>query len=253
MTCSSRLKELGAVDLEKDLLPSLGSEGAFALQPPPGEAAAKGGGKGAIPPSSQAPFLEFIAGDVDADRADKALARLEGPITQALNPSEQLQAPSFSEHKVGDVTAHSVAISPTRRPHLRDRRARRWWSPATPPVSTAVARRQGRSRRRTDLFGRATAGFPGDALDARLSEPRGPGRARRAAAGWPRTLPMRPSRPRSTSCRRSAWRSDRAPTSSPRTPAWPSEGAAPCAAHGRQPTRSRRLAAAAFATVAATV
>ena len=108
-----QVKKLGAVDLEKDLLPSLGGEGAFALQPAPPDRAHGGGGKGAIPPRSQAPFLEFMAGDVNADRAGKALARLEGPITQALNPSKQLQAPAFSEHKVGDATAQSLQLSPT--------------------------------------------------------------------------------------------------------------------------------------------
>ena len=101
-----------AVDLEKDLLPSLGGEGAFALQQAPHKAGADGGGgNGAILSGSEAPFLEFLAGDVDAERAGKALASLEGPIAEALNPSKGPHAPSSSEHKVGDVTAHTVALS----------------------------------------------------------------------------------------------------------------------------------------------
>ena len=150
-------KKLGAVDLEKDLLPSLGGEGAFALQPAPPDRAKGGSGKGAIPPSTQAPFLEFMAGDVDADRAGKALARLEGPITQALNPSKP---PSFSEHKVGDVTAHSVALSPT--VELTYGIAGSLLVVASDPAGVdRVARGKG-GLDSTDLFGRATSGFPGD-------------------------------------------------------------------------------------------
>ncbi len=91
-----RVRKLGEIDLETDLLPSLGGEAAIALQPTP-----------------QIPFLEFIATDVDADRASQALARLQGPIAQALNPSKTLQAPVVSQHKVGGLTAHSVRLSPT--------------------------------------------------------------------------------------------------------------------------------------------
>lgn len=93
-----RVKQLGKVDLETDLLPSLGSEAAFALQP------AAGG--------SGVPYLEFLSSGIDAERADRALASLQAPIVEALNPTTG-QAPAFSEHKVGDVTAHSVQLSPT--------------------------------------------------------------------------------------------------------------------------------------------
>jgi hypothetical protein len=155
-----QVKKLGAVDLEKDLLPSLGGEGAFALQPAPPDRAHGGGGKAAILPSSQAPFLEFIAGDVNADAAGKALARLEGPITQALNPSKQLQAPAFSEHKVGDVTTHSVALSPT--VDLTYGIAGSLLVVASDPAGVdRVARGKG-GLDSTELFGRATSGFPGD-------------------------------------------------------------------------------------------
>jgi uncharacterized protein DUF3352 len=91
-----RVKKLGEVDLERDLLPSLGGEAAIALQP-----------------ARRIPFLELIAADVDADRASGALARLQVPIAQALNPSKGLQAPVVSQHRVGGLTAHSVRLSPT--------------------------------------------------------------------------------------------------------------------------------------------
>jgi hypothetical protein len=98
-----RVRELGEVDLEKDLLPSLGGEAAIALQPAPeGEGGAPG-----------VPFLEFVAAGVDADRAGEALARLQGPIAQALSPSIRLQAPVVSEQEIDGLTAHSVRLTPT--------------------------------------------------------------------------------------------------------------------------------------------
>ena len=93
-----RVKQLGKVDLETDLLPSLGTEAAFALQPGPS-------GKGV-------PYLEFLSSGIDAQRAGDALASLQAPIVAALSPSTG-QAPTFNERKVGDVTAHSVQLSPT--------------------------------------------------------------------------------------------------------------------------------------------
>jgi hypothetical protein len=94
---TKRVKQLGKVDLETDLLPSLGTEASFALQP-----AARGG----------VPYLEFLSSGIDAERAGRALASLQGPIVAALSPTTG-QVPTFSERKVGDVTAHSVQVSPT--------------------------------------------------------------------------------------------------------------------------------------------
>jgi Protein of unknown function (DUF3352) len=93
-----RVKQLGKVDLETELLPSLGHEAAFALQP-----AASGSG---------IPYLEFLSSGIDPQRADRALASLQGPIADALNASTG-QAPSFSESRVNGVTAHSMQVSPT--------------------------------------------------------------------------------------------------------------------------------------------
>jgi uncharacterized protein DUF3352 len=109
-----RARKLGDVDLEKDLLPSLGGEAALALEPSPDGGAAgnkQGGGNEGAVPGSETPFLEFIAADVDSGRASQALARLQGPITQALNPPRGLPAAVFSQHEVGDVTAYSVRVS----------------------------------------------------------------------------------------------------------------------------------------------
>jgi hypothetical protein len=102
---TKQVKQLGKVDLETDLLPSLGSEAAFALQP---SAAGDGGGGAA---TSGIPYLEFLSEGIDAERADQALASLQAPIAEALNATGG-EVPTFNEHKVGGVTAHSVQISP---------------------------------------------------------------------------------------------------------------------------------------------
>jgi len=101
-----RVKQLGKVDLETDLLPSLGGEAAFALEP-----AAPGSG-GELAPASGVPFLEFLSSGIDADRAGRALASLQAPIAEALSPRGG-QAPTFSQKKAGGVTAQSVRLSPT--------------------------------------------------------------------------------------------------------------------------------------------
>jgi len=125
-----RVKELGNVDLQQDLLPSLGGQAALALEPSPGGG---GGGPGknrganargrsrnaplAPPPStgtipnSETPFVVFLGSGIDAARARRALARLQAPIAHALEPSKQ--APAFSERKLGEVTARSLRLSPT--------------------------------------------------------------------------------------------------------------------------------------------
>jgi uncharacterized protein DUF3352 len=155
-----QVKDLGSVDLEKDVLPSLGGEAAFALQPAPGEPGGnKGGGNAGALPSSQTPFLEFIAADVDADRASKALARLQGPIIQALNPSKGLQVPAFIQHKIGDVTAHSVSLSPT--VDLTYAIVGSSLVVATGPAGVEQVASGDGGLDGTDLFGKATDGFPG--------------------------------------------------------------------------------------------
>jgi hypothetical protein len=101
-----RVKQLGKVDLETDLLPSLGGEAAFALEPAPGSSG------GALEPASGVPYLEFLSSGIESNRAGRALASLQAPIAEALSPTGG-QAPTFSQHDVGGVTAHSVRLSPT--------------------------------------------------------------------------------------------------------------------------------------------
>jgi hypothetical protein len=131
-----RVRRLGGVDLERDLLPSLGGEAAFALEPAPrgGKSGGKrrgakaGGARIAPPPGSPAgptpptaaalrgprtPVVEFVGSGIDAARARRALARLQGPISKALNPSSERQAPVFVDREIEDVTAHSLRLSPT--------------------------------------------------------------------------------------------------------------------------------------------
>jgi hypothetical protein len=158
-----RVKKLGDVNLEKDLLPSLGREAAFALEPAPGGGAGtQGSGQPASPtlPISATPFLEFVAAGVDTNRAGQALARLQGPIVEALNSSNALQAPVFGDHKIGDVTARSVRLSPT--VDLTYAIVNSLLVIATDPTGVEQIARGNGGLSSDDLFDEATRGLPTD-------------------------------------------------------------------------------------------
>jgi hypothetical protein len=104
-----QVRKLGNVDLEEDLLPSLGGEGALALQQTSGGEGEDGDQEAAG--ATGVPYVEFVADDVDAERAEQALARLQAPILDTLSPAAGLESPTFEQHQVDDVTAHSVRLS----------------------------------------------------------------------------------------------------------------------------------------------
>ena len=95
------------VDLQGDLLEALGGEAAFAVVP-----RTSAGLEGDALPSASAPtpYLEFLAKDVDEERARDALARLQGPIARSLDP--ELGAPVFEQRSFGDLDAEILRLSP---------------------------------------------------------------------------------------------------------------------------------------------
>jgi hypothetical protein len=111
--------KLGKANLQGDLVPLLGGEAAFALEPlSPGTGSA--GPAGASPPASAAgasalgapsrsAFVTFVGTVVDGSAAAQVLERLQGPIARALDRSKH--AAGFAEHEVGDVTTHSLRLS----------------------------------------------------------------------------------------------------------------------------------------------
>jgi hypothetical protein len=139
-----RVKQLGRVDLETELLPSLGGEAAFALQPSPS--------------NSGVPYLEFLSSGIDAKRAGDALASLQAPIADALNPSSG-QAPTFSQQEIGGVTAHSVRLSPT--VDLTYAIAGTLLLIATDPVAVRQLSGEGGGLADDESFRAATDGLPG--------------------------------------------------------------------------------------------
>jgi hypothetical protein len=86
----------GGVDPQKDLLGLFGGEAAIAVDPPP-----------------PVPHVTLVVNGVDEKKAITALARLQKPIVDAINPSTTLQAPVFQERSIGGVTARSLRLSPT--------------------------------------------------------------------------------------------------------------------------------------------
>jgi hypothetical protein len=100
---AAELRRDGDIDIERQLLPALGEEAAFVIEPraDPGEE------------GDPAPFLEIVARDVDEEPARNALARLQRPIVDAIEPATGLQAPVFRDREVAGVDARSLRVSPT--------------------------------------------------------------------------------------------------------------------------------------------
>ena len=125
---AERLRDLGDVELEDQLLPSLGGEAAFALQPGGGDpTVSESEEAGTAPPAVPeglppgtplaeepgVPVLQFLAEDVDADRARRTLAQLQGPIAEALGGEDSLQAPVFDRRELEGTELQVLRISPT--------------------------------------------------------------------------------------------------------------------------------------------
>jgi hypothetical protein len=101
---ADRLKKQGAIDLEADLLSSLGDEAALAVEP---------GGASSNPTGGVGfPYLQFIARGVDEGPTRDALAALQAPLADAISPGGEGQAPVFGEENVDGVQVHSLRISP---------------------------------------------------------------------------------------------------------------------------------------------
>lgn len=172
---AERLRDLGDVKIEDELLPALGGEAAFALQP-------GGDGSAEPPPEAQTtapapvpeglpddadtgladetpvPIIQFLADGVDAERARRSLAQLQGPIAEALDPGTALQAPVFDRQEVAGVDVQVLRISPT--VELTYAVAGDNVAVATQPEGVEQAIRGPGGLDETDSFEQATADFP---------------------------------------------------------------------------------------------
>jgi hypothetical protein len=140
------LRRSDEIDLREEVLPLLGGEAAVSIEPvgagraeaaePEPEAEVPGADigapepPGAVPPEellppedappapgvvppAGVPYLMFVTDEVDEERARETLARLQGPLAEALDPAETLQAPVFSQRRIDGVEAHSLRLSRT--------------------------------------------------------------------------------------------------------------------------------------------
>lgn len=134
---SEGLEKVGRINVDRELLPLLRGEVALGIEPPPGgEPDAGGGGSDStvepelpegIEPGGPAPlpeergeltftgvpYLTFVADEIDEGAARKALADLQVPIAEALDPGESGQAPIFEGTEIEGLQARSLRISPT--------------------------------------------------------------------------------------------------------------------------------------------
>lgn len=134
---SEQLEEVGRINVQRELLPLLGGEVALGIEPPPGGAAegGSGGGEAEVEPElpegiepggpaplpqergeltfSGVPYLTLVADEIDEEVARKALADLQVPIAEALDPGESGQAPIFEGTEIEGLQTRSLRISPT--------------------------------------------------------------------------------------------------------------------------------------------
>jgi Protein of unknown function (DUF3352) len=106
---SKQLGREAGIDIGDDLLPLLGSEVALSLQP-----VAAGGGSEApgVTPDSGTPYVSLIAKDVDAESARQSLARLQGPVAEALAQRRHGGPAAFEAIQIAGLQAQSLAVSP---------------------------------------------------------------------------------------------------------------------------------------------
>jgi Protein of unknown function (DUF3352) len=98
---AEQLRRTDEIDISRDFLPTLGDEAAFALEP-----------RLSSSETDPTPYLQFIADDVDSERARKVLASLQAPIADAFDPQTGLQAPVFEDIEVDGTEARSLRVSP---------------------------------------------------------------------------------------------------------------------------------------------
>jgi len=96
------LRRDARVDVEREFLASLGGEAAFVLGVT-GEDETTG--------VEADRYIQFVAEDIDEERARRALAGLQGPIAETVDPALG-QVPVFGERVIAGVQARSVRLSP---------------------------------------------------------------------------------------------------------------------------------------------
>jgi hypothetical protein len=190
---SKQLQKGGRVSLEREVLPALGGQAAFSIEPAAAGAAAKATEAeapaksedlpgvddeppGAPPPeevvppkgardapgveeTGGVPFLSFIASDVDEEGATEALAKLQAPLARALAPGETTgQAPVFEEEEIDGVETRSVRLSPA--VNLTFAVFEGKVVVSTDPAGVSQVRSGPGGLQDSEIFGRATEEFP---------------------------------------------------------------------------------------------
>jgi len=105
---SRRLGEQAGIDIDRDLLPLLGSEAALSLQPVAvnGDTPVPG-----VTPDAGTPYVSLLAAGADPTEARRSLERLERPVAKALGEKQDGKAATFTTIQVAGLQAHSLAVS----------------------------------------------------------------------------------------------------------------------------------------------
>ncbi|HEY1237526.1 MAG TPA: DUF3352 domain-containing protein [Solirubrobacterales bacterium] len=92
---AQRLQQEAGVDPLKDLLPALGGQAALLAEP-----------------TNAAPYATLIVDSVDEEKANDALASLQGPLLRSLGAGGT-QVRTFQTRDIDGVSVHSLQVSPS--------------------------------------------------------------------------------------------------------------------------------------------
>lgn len=107
---SNDLEKQAGISFSKDLLPLLGSEAAFSVQPvssPAADPATPG-----VIPDAATPYVSLIAKGIDPEAAARSLAELQAPVADALTPRKGGRVPAFETIQLAGLQAQSLFVSP---------------------------------------------------------------------------------------------------------------------------------------------
>lgn len=108
-----RISREGGVDVGTELPGLLPGEAALTIEPKAGAGVAVETGLPLPPgPALDPPYLGLVADGVDPAEARETLARLQAPLTQAIDPGTG-QVPTFQALEIDGVEAHALRLSPS--------------------------------------------------------------------------------------------------------------------------------------------
>ncbi len=154
---SQQLRKRGGVSVAGDLLPLLGAQIAVSVEPVTAAASETPG----VVEASGVPYVSLLAEGVDSQAAAADLARLQGPLAEALVPRSGVvggRVAAFEPVQIAGTEAQSLPVS--RNVELTYATYDDRLAVSTDPLGIAQARAAGDGLAETETYQRVTDGFP---------------------------------------------------------------------------------------------